>query len=170
MELELLERMVLKAGVHQAIVKPAFAMYRACRAVKIGDAVAQGREPEFGLPAGCPFATFFMAVVTQPWRRQLRSSPSQPKVRTWVDDCTAYVRGTVAAIGLAGAAGRTAEDMEQSGTRVNVTKSGAVGSDEVHTAMMLLAAGPKFGCKEALKDLGVVQGAGCSQAEAAMLR
>ena len=40
LELELLERMVLKAGVHQAIVKPAFAMYRACRAVRVGDAVA----------------------------------------------------------------------------------------------------------------------------------
>ena len=39
--------------------------------------------------------------------------------------------------------------------RVNVVKSGAVGTDEVQTAMMLIAAGPKFGCKDALKDLGV---------------
>ena len=71
---------------------------------------------------------------------------------------------------MAGVAGRTAEDMEHTGIRVNVVKSGAVGTDEVHTAMMLIEAGPKFGGKDTLKDLGVVQGGGRSQTEAAMLR
>ncbi len=82
LELELLEQMVVKAGVHPAIVKPALAMHRAYRMVMIGGAVAQGRLPDFGLPAGCPCATFFMAIASQPWTQQFRSLPFQPKVRT----------------------------------------------------------------------------------------
>ena len=75
-------------------------MYKAFRAVRVGDAVGPGKEPGFGLPAGCPFATFFMAVVTQPRRRQLRMVPSKPSVPRWVDDCAAFAQGAAAAIGL----------------------------------------------------------------------
>ncbi len=90
-----------KAGMAECIVKPAFAMYRADRAVRIGDAVAFSRIPRFGLPAGCPFATLIMALVTHPWRKQLRSIPSQPSVRTWVDDCAPFAQGNQAAVGMA---------------------------------------------------------------------
>ena len=54
LKLELLERMVVKAGVHPAIVKPAFAMCRAYRMVMIGDAVAQGRLLDFGFACRVP--------------------------------------------------------------------------------------------------------------------
>jgi hypothetical protein len=58
-DLNLLEQGLLKAGLPPALVRPAMSMYRAARAVKIVDAVGNPMEPWFGLPAGCPFATFF---------------------------------------------------------------------------------------------------------------
>jgi hypothetical protein len=66
LDFEFLEQALRKAGVHQQILGPAFAMYKAERAVRIGDAVGNPREPTSGLPAGCPFATIFLSIVTQP--------------------------------------------------------------------------------------------------------
>ena len=66
LDLEFLEQALRKAGVHQQILGPAFAMYKAERAVRIGDAVGNPRTPTSGLPAGCPFATMFLSIVTQP--------------------------------------------------------------------------------------------------------
>ena len=170
LDLEFLEQALRRAGVSEQILRLAFSMYRAFRVIRVGDAVGPDQEPGYGLPAGCPFATFFMAVVTQPWRRQLRLLPARPSVRTWVDDCTAFVLGEAAAVGLAGAAGRTAASMERAGSKVNVTKSGCVATTPLLTEMMRLAAGPLFGCREPLKDLGVVQGSGAAEAAAAMAR
>ncbi len=82
--------------------------------------------------------------------------PSKPSVSTLVEDCTAFVQGAAAAIGLAGAAGRTATTMECMESRVDVPKSGVVATTPLLAAMMRHAAGPLFGCTEALKDLGVV--------------
>ncbi len=143
----------IKAGIAESMVKPAFAMYKAERAVRIGDAVAFGRTPRFGFPAGFAFATFIMALVTQPWTKQFRSKPS---VRPWMEDCTAFVQGDQAAIGMAGAASRAADGLEKSGMKVNSLTSGTVGTTTLQTRMMQLAAGPKFGSKEPLKDLGVI--------------
>ncbi len=66
LDLEFLERALRKAGVAEQILRPAFSMYRALGGVRVGDAVAPDQAPVYGLPAGCPFSTFFMAVVTQP--------------------------------------------------------------------------------------------------------
>jgi hypothetical protein len=76
LDLVFLERALRRAGVSQQILGPAFAMYRAERAVRIGDAVGNPREPSSGLPAGCSFATIFLAVVTQQWW-QLRDNAGQ---------------------------------------------------------------------------------------------
>ncbi len=145
-------------------------MYRTARAVRIGDVVGRGRAPTFGLPAACPFATFFLAVVTQTWRKQLRNLPVRPSSRTWVHDCTAFVQGAVGAIGFAGEAGRTAGTVELFRMKFNRTKSGVVTTTPWHTEMMRLAAGPNFQCTDALKHLGVVQGSGPADSGAAMLR
>ena len=169
LDLVFLERALRRAGVSQQILGPAFAMYRAERAVRIGDAVGNPREPSSGLPAGCPFATIFLAVVTQQWR-QLRDMQARPSVRTWVDDCTAFVQGEAAAIELAGEAGRKAEEMQGMSLVVNRPKSGVLGTNPRLTAAMRVAAGPLFGCTEALKDLGVIQGSGPAESEAAMAR
>ena len=169
LDLEFLEQALRKAGVSQQLLGPAFAMYRAERAVRIGDAVGPGRLPQSGLPAGCPFATFFLAIITQPWRR-LRGLQSRPSARTWVDDCTAYVQGGEAAVELAAEAGRTAEDMQAMSLRVNQAKSGVIGTSPQYTAAMRAAAGPLFGCTTALKDLGVIQGTGAAENQAAMAR
>ena len=118
------------------------------------DAIGNPMEPLYGLPAGCPFATFFLAILTQPWRKRLRAMPSAPSVRTWVDDCSTFVQGRVAAVAMAGQAGRTAEDMQLMGLQPNTTKSGVVGSSPTHTEEMREAAGPLFACREPLKDLG----------------
>ena len=144
-------------------------MYRAERAVRISDAVGSPRVPSSGLPAGCPFATIFLAIVTQQWRL-LRDMQAGPSVRTWVDDCTAFVRGEAAAVELAGEAGRKAEEMQTMSLTVNRPKSGVLGSSSRLTAAMRAAAGPVFGCTEALKDFGVIQGAGPAEKAAAMAR
>ena len=68
LDLQFLQEALLKAGVHETIVKLAFGMDRAMRTARIGDGVGKGRMPICGMAAGCPFATFFLAVVTQPWR------------------------------------------------------------------------------------------------------
>ena len=125
--------------------------------------------PSSGLPAGCPFATIFLATVTQQWR-QPRDMQAEPSVRTWVDDCTAFVQGEAAAVELAGEAGRKAEEMQTMSLTVNRPKSGVLGSSARLTAAMRAAAGPLFGCTEALKDLGVIQGAGPAEKAAAMAR
>jgi hypothetical protein len=144
-------------------------MYKAERAVRIGDAVGNPRTPTSGLPAGCPFATMFLSIVTQPWRL-LRHGQARPSVRTWVDDCTAFVQGEQAAVELAGEAARKAEEMQTMSLKVNRPKSGVLGSNARLTAAMRAAAGPLFGCTEALKDLGVIQGAGPAEQAAAMAR
>ena len=118
LDLAFLEEALRKAGVPQQLLGPAFAMYRAERAVRIGDAAAPARLPHSGLPAGCPFATVFMAISTQRWRT-LRDLQIRPSVRTWVDDCTAFVQGREPAISLAAEAGRIVEDMEQMSLRAN---------------------------------------------------
>ena len=105
-----LEAALRKAGVPQQVLGPCFATYRAERAVRIGDAVGPAREPFAGLPAGCPFAALFMAILTGRWRI-LRDLPTQPSVRSWVDDCTAFVQGRAPAVNLAEEAGRTAVSM-----------------------------------------------------------
>jgi hypothetical protein len=169
LDLVFLERALRRAGVSQQILGPAFAMYKAERAVRIGDAVGNPRSPTSGLPAGCPFATFFLAIVTQQWRL-LRDMQAGPSVRTWVDDCTAFVQGETAAVELAGEAGRKAEEMQTMSLSVNRPKSGVLGSSARLTAAMRAAAGPLFGCTEALKDLGVIQGAGPAERAAAMAR
>ena len=128
LDLVFLERALRRAGVSQQILGPAFAMYRAERAVRIGDAVGNPREPSSGLPVGCPFATIFLAVVTQQWR-QLRDMQARPSVRTWVDDCAAFVQGEAAAIELAGEAGRKAEEMQTMSLTVNRPKSGVLGTN-----------------------------------------
>ena len=107
-DLKLLEQALFLATLPRGLVKPALSMYRAARAVKILDAVGNLVEPFFGLPAGCPFATFFLAIVTQPWRKQLWAMPCNPSVRTWLDDCTAFVQGHDEAIDMAAKAGETA--------------------------------------------------------------
>jgi hypothetical protein len=45
-----------------------------------------------------------------------------------------------------------------------------VATTELLTEMMRLAAGPLFGCREPIKDLGLVQGSGAVEAAAAMAR
>ena len=100
LELDFLEAALEKAGVPRVILGPCFAMYRAERAIRIGDAVGPARVPKSGLPAGGPFATLFMAVLTGKWRI-LRDLPSRPSVRTWVDDCTAFAQGREPAVQLA---------------------------------------------------------------------
>ena len=169
LELEFLEAALRKAGVPQLILGPCFAMYRAERAVRIGDAVGPARLPQSGLPAGCPFATLFMAVLTGKWRI-LRDLPSQPSVRSWVDDCTAFVQGREAAVNLAEEAGRTAEGMQMMRLMVNLDKSGVRGSDARLTAAMRAVAGPQLAGHKVLKDLGVIQGSGAAETEAAMSR
>ena len=168
--MEFLEQALRKAGVAEQILRPAFSMYKAFRADRVGDAVGPGKESDLGSRQAARSPLFFMAVVTQPWRRQLRMLPSRPSVRTRVDDCAAFVQGAAAAIGLAGAAGRAATSRECMGSRVNVTKSGFEATAPLLTAMMRRAAGPLFGCAEALKDLGVVQGSGAAEAAAAVAR
>ena len=128
LDLRFLEAALRKAGVPQQVLGPCFAMYRAERAVRIGDAVGPGREPLAGLPAGCPFATMFIAVLTRKWRI-LRDLPTQPSVRTWVDDCAAFVQGREGAVNLATEAGHTVETMEKMSLKVNRDKSGVRGSD-----------------------------------------
>ncbi len=53
-----------KAGEAEQILRPAFSIYKGARAVRVGDAVGPCKEPDFGLPAGCPFSTFFLVVFT----------------------------------------------------------------------------------------------------------
>ena len=53
---------------------------------------------------------------------------------------------------------------------VNLVKSGALGTSAQLTAAMRAAAGPLFGCTTALKDLGVIQGSGAQETQAAMAR
>ena len=53
---------------------------------------------------------------------------------------------------------------------VNRGKSGVLGSNPKLTTAMREAAGPLFGCTEALKDLGVVQGTGPAEQASAMAR
>ena len=148
---------------------PCFAMYRAERVVRIGDAVGPCREPFVGLPAGCPYATLFIAILTGKWRI-LQDLPTKPSVRSWVDDCTAFVHGREAAVNLATEAGVTIEAMEKMSLKVNRDKSGVRGSDTRLAAAMRAVAGPQFGCAKVLRDLGVVQGAGAAETEAAMAR
>jgi len=169
LDLDYLEQARRKAGVSQQILGPAFAMYRAKRAVRIGDACAVARTPFSGLPAGCPFATFFLALVTQEWRF-LRDLQSAPSVRTWVDDCTAFVQGKQAAVELAAEGRWRAERMQDMSLVVNKAKSGVLGTSAELTKAMREAAGPLFACTEALKDLGVVQGTGVAERKAAMAR
>ncbi len=88
------------------------------RAVRIGDAV--GRGPFAGLPAGCPYATLFIAILTGKWRI-LRDLPTKPSVRSWVDDCTAFIQGREAAVNLATEAGATIEAMAKMSLKVNAT-------------------------------------------------
>ena len=152
LELDFLEAALRKAGVPQLILGPCFAMYRAERAVRIGDAVGPARLPQSGLPAGCPFATLFMAVLTGKWRI-LRDLPSQPSVRSWVDDCTAFVQGREAAVNLAAEAGRTAEGMQLMRLMVHLDKSGVRGSDARLTAAMRAVAGPQLAGDKVLKTL-----------------
>ncbi len=95
---------------------------------------------------------------------------SQPSVRAWVDDCTAYVLGSFAAVELAGAEGRTAANMQTMGTRVNVAKSGVVAATTLPTETMRHAAGPLLSCTEPLKYLGVVQGSGAAEGRSATAR
>ena len=141
-------------------------MCKAERAARIGEAVGNPREPTSGLPAGCPFAAMFLSTVTQPWR-QLRDGQARPSVRTWVDDCTAFAQGEQTAVALAGEA---AFKVQTVSLKVNRPKSGVLGSSTRLTAAMRAAAGPLFGCTEALKDLGVIQGAGPAEQDAAMVR
>ncbi len=56
-DLNLLVKALLKAGLSPALVRPAMSMCRAARALKIVDAVRDLNEPWFGLLAGCPCAT-----------------------------------------------------------------------------------------------------------------
>ncbi len=135
-------------------MRPDFDMCRAATAVHIGNAVGPGRTLTFGLPAGCPFATFFLAMVTQPWRKQLRNLPAISWVRKWVDGCTAFVQGAVSAIGLAREAGRAADAVELFSTKVNKTKSGVVAATPLQAEMMRMAAGPNFQRADVFKDLG----------------
>ena len=141
LNLDFLEQALRKAGVSEQLLGPSFAMYRAERAIRIGDSVGPSRLPQSGLPAGCPFATFYLAIITQPWRL-LRDLQSGPSARTWVDDCTAYVQGRGAAVDLAAEAGRTAADMQVMSLNVNLVKSGVLGTSTQLTAAMRAAAGP----------------------------
>ena len=68
LNLDFLEQALRKAGVSEQLLGPSFAMYRAERAIRIGDAVGPSRLPQSGLPAECPFARFYLAIITQPWR------------------------------------------------------------------------------------------------------
>ncbi len=54
--------------------------------------------------------------------------------------------------------------------KVNRIKSGAIGTSPQHTAAMRAAAGHLFGCTTALRDLGVIQGTGAADSQAAMVR
>ena len=82
-----------------------------------------------------------MAVLTGKWR-MLRDLQSQPSVRSWVDDCTAFVQGREAAVNLAEEAGRTIQAMEQMRLIANRDKSSVRGSDARLTAAMKAVAGP----------------------------
>ncbi len=64
-----------------------------------------------------------------------------------MDDCTAFVQGNQAAVGMAGAASRAAGGMEKMVMKVNRLKSGTVGTTTLHTRMMQLAAGPTFAAR-----------------------
>ena len=96
--------------------------------------------------------------------------PCKPSVRTWVDDCSTFAQEEAAAFAMATVAGQTAEQMQLMGLRANTTKSGVVGSRPGLTEAMRQAAGPLFACREPLKDLGVVQGSGHKEGEAAANR
>jgi hypothetical protein len=112
-----------------------------------------------------------MAVFTGKWRT-LRDLPTSttPSVRSWVDDCTAFVPGREAAVNLAAEAGATVEAMESMRLKVHYDKSGVRGSDARLTAAMRAFAGPQPGSTKVLTDLGVVQGSGPAETEVAKAR
>ncbi len=66
------------------------------------------------------------------------------------------MKGGEAATGLAAEAGRTAATRLGMSLKVNLVKSGVIGTNPQRTSSMPAAAGPLFGCTTALKDLGVI--------------
>ncbi len=60
--------------------------------------------------------------------------------------------------------------MQGMSLKVNLVKSGVIGTSPQRTAAMRAAAGPLLGCTAALKDLGVIQGTGAVENQAAMAR
>ena len=158
--LDLLEGVLLAAGLDTNLVGPALDMYRAPKAVRVQQALGETRVPDAGLPAVCPLATFFMAILMTPWRTRLRAVAQGARVRTWVDDLAAYAGNTDTAMQVITEGAEVAEALEKAGFLINRKKSGVVNAIASEGDALRACCPDLVATSGPVKDLGMVHGTG----------
>ena len=89
----ILDAISARAGIPIAISGPMLAAYRQPRRIVLRDPGGEVRTPGNGIPAGCPGATDWLALLMHLLTQPLAGVDSSVQVRAYVDDITADVTG-----------------------------------------------------------------------------
>jgi len=89
----ILDAISARAGIPFAISGPMLAAYRQPRRIVLRELGGEVRTPGNGIPAGCPGATDWLALLMYLLTQPLAGVDSSVQVRAYVDDITADVTG-----------------------------------------------------------------------------
>ena len=138
-----------------AIAGPMLSAYRQPRRIVLKNLGGDIRSPDNGIPAGCPGATDWLALLMHLLTQPLAGIDSSVVVRAYVDDITADITGTE---GVASVGRHLAEVTVEFGKTLclvpNLDKSCLFSTDpEVRKELR----GGAFPVVDTFKDLGVIQ-------------
>lgn len=91
--LQLLERVLRRAGVPEWLHGPLLATYAAPRRLRVDGALGSPWEPTSGILPGCALAVFVLSVLVRPWYQRTGKVHDGLRRRMYVDDLTLWARG-----------------------------------------------------------------------------
>ena len=150
-----LDAISARAGIPAAISGPMLAAYRQPRRIVLRDLGGEVRTPGNGIPAGCPGATDWLALIMHLLTQPIANIDSSVQVRAYVDDITADVTGSVGVPSVVHQMGEIAIEFGRTLCLVpNLDKSCLFSTDpDIRRALR----GGAFPVVDSFKDLGVIQ-------------
>ena len=160
-DLESLPLLLDRAGVPPWLSRPALSAYRAPRRVRVGQVLGDPWAPTSGMLPGCALAALFLSVLTLPWLRRTGEISDRLRRRVYVDDLTAWLRGTYEEVAdaVSAALALSLEFEFAMDWRLNRTKSAQFGNSSLlRDALRRLR--PEIPVGTTFRDLGVAAVAG----------
>ena len=151
----ILDAISTRAGIPASISGPMLSAYRQPRRILLRNLGGEVRTPGNGIPAGCPGATDWLALLMHLLTQPLAGIDSSAQVRAYVDDVTADVTGAEGGVSACRHMAEVVVEFGKSLCRVpNLDKSCLVSTDPVLRNELR---GGVFPVVDSFKDLGVIQ-------------